>query len=207
MGKNNWIGPYCYIKGPVQIGDNNRFEAFCAIGTPAEFKGRMSAGTVVIGNRNKINEFVTIHSALEGEEATVIGDDCYIMTKAHIGHDAVLQDHVTLSSASIVGGHSWVMKGANIGLGAAIHQKRVVGHYTMVGMGSVVIRHLPPFVIAKGVPAKWDRVNSVGLERSSFTQAQIKEVCEHVLRSGEIGDSKLKKVIEEFTKATESFER
>lgn len=163
------------------LGDGNVLEAFCSIGTEAEYKGKHSQGTVIIGSNNKINEFVTIHAALEPEEATFIGSDCYIMTKSHIGHDAMIEDGVTLSSLSIVGGHSVVMRGANIGLAAAIHQKRVVGHYAMIGMNSTVVKSIPPMVIAMGSPAKVARANTIGLTRKGYGKDVIACVEDYAL--------------------------
>ena len=32
MGEDNYIGPFCYFTGEVEIGNNNRFEAYCSIG-------------------------------------------------------------------------------------------------------------------------------------------------------------------------------
>lgn len=115
-----------------------------------------------------INEHVTIHAAIEHLDYTSIANDCYIMTKSHIGHDAQIESEVTLSSLSIIGGHSVIMRGANIGLGAVVHQKRAVGNFAMVGMNSTVSRSLPPFFVAMGSPAKIVRVNTIGLERRKF---------------------------------------
>ena len=36
MGEDNYIGPFCYFTGKVEIGNNNRFEAYCSIGSRAE---------------------------------------------------------------------------------------------------------------------------------------------------------------------------
>lgn len=176
LGKNNYIGPFCYIMGDARIGDNNRFEAYCAVGTPAEYRGKESQGTVLIGNQNKINEFVTIHSAMGPEDATVIGNNTYIMTKAHIGHDAIIEDEVTLSSSSIVGGHSVVMRHANLGLAAVVHQKRVVGQHAMIGMNSTVTKSIPPYVIGWGSPCKPYRVNVVGLRRTGMDPKMIEAI-------------------------------
>lgn len=115
-----------------------------------------------------INEHVTIHAAIEPEEATSISNDCYIMTKSHIGHDAIIESEVTLACLAIIGGHSIVMRGANIGLAAVLHQKRAIGNFAMVGMNATVSRSIPPFMIAMGSPARVTRVNKIGMERRNF---------------------------------------
>ena len=167
-GINNTFGPYCVIDGDVTIGSHNKFQSHVSVGSPAEHRSIQGNGGVIIGDRNEFREFVTINSGLTPSSPTIIGNGCYLMTKCHIGHDAIIEDDVTLSCLSIVGGHSCVMRGANIGLGAVIHQKRVVGTLAMVGMNSTVSRHVLPCVVAFGSPAKALRINRVGLTRQNW---------------------------------------
>lgn len=176
IGKDNLIGPYSVIQGQVVIGDGNSIDAFVSIGSPAEFLHQRSEGAVIIGNNNHIGEHVTIHQSLLPETATVIRSDTYIMTKVHIGHDAIIMDDATLSSGSIIGGHSIIDNFANVGLGAVIHQKRVVGKYSMIGMNSTVTKSIPPYVIAWGSPAKPYRINMVGLQRRNVDPKMIEAI-------------------------------
>lgn len=176
IGKRNFFGPGVWVRGPVTIGDDNYFSGFSCIGTEAEFKGDHGNGSVVIGNKNRINEYVTIHASAFDGEATVIGNNTYIMTKAHVGHDAVINDEATLSSLAIVGGHSIIQSYANIGLGAVVHQKRVVGKYSMVGMNSTVTKSIPPYVIGWGSPCKPYRINMVGLQRRGLDPKMIEAI-------------------------------
>ena len=64
LGQNNYIGAFCLITGNTIIGNDNRFEAFCSIGTEPEHKDYFDEPNqgVVIGNYNRIKEFVTISS-------------------------------------------------------------------------------------------------------------------------------------------------
>ncbi len=176
LGKDNVVGPYAVIQGQVVIGDGNTIDAFASIGAPAEFLHKKSGGAVIMGHNNHVGEHVTIHQSLEPETATVIRDDTYIMTKVHIGHDAIIMEDATLSSGSIIGGHSVVDKYANVGLGAVVHQKRVVGKYSMVGMNSTVTKSLPPYVIGWGSPCKPYRINLVGLQRRGVDPKMIEAV-------------------------------
>ena len=38
LGEENFIGPFCILTGYLTVGDNNRFEAYCSVGTRAEHK-------------------------------------------------------------------------------------------------------------------------------------------------------------------------
>jgi UDP-N-acetylglucosamine acyltransferase len=173
LGKNNFIGPFCYIGPNVTIGDGNRFEAYVSIGTAAEHRDffRAEPGAVVIGNDGVFREFVTINGSTHG--LTQLGNNVTMLRGSHIGHDATIGDKVNLSCNVLIGGHSIISEGANLGLGAVVHQFRVIGAYSMVGMNSTVTRNVPPFVIAFGSPCEGQKVNRVGLQRSGVADADL----------------------------------
>ena len=115
---------------------------------------------------------------------TRIGDDCYIMTKAHVTHDGEIGDRATISCSVMIGGHTIVGEGANVGLGAVVHQRRVIGAGAMVGMGSVVTKDIPPFSMAYGSPAAVRGANVVGLRRADYEEDVIAAI-DAVFRRGE----------------------
>ena len=177
IGQRNVIGPYVVVLGPCVIGDDNWIGPHVAIGTPGEMRGgphpagwlgEDGVGPTLIGNRNVIREFVTIQQGNVG--TTRIGDECYVMTKAHVPHDGVLGDRVTVSCAVLIGGHTVVGDGANLGLGTVIHQHLAIGAGAMVGMGSVVTKDIPPYVLGFGSPALVRGANVVGLKRARYRQ-------------------------------------
>lgn len=192
IGRGNTFGPMCRIEDNVMIGDGNTFQGFCSIGTPAEHKTKESDGYVAIGNDNTINEFVTINRSLGNHDPTavgantMIGDRCYIMRGVHIGHDACIENDVTLSCNVIIGGHSRVQQHANMGLGSVMHQHRCVGPFAMVGMNSTVTKSVPPFVIAWGSPAKPYRINVIGMQRHEIDSKFI-EACNYWLMNEQTG--------------------
>jgi galactoside O-acetyltransferase len=53
-----------------------------------------------------------------------------------------------------MGGRVIIEKGAFIGTGAVLAPRMKVGEGTVVGAGSVVVKDLPPGVLAYGVPAR-----------------------------------------------------
>lgn len=155
IGTNNWIAPYAVIGSPGEIRNYDLRPA-------EECVTNLSTG-VIIGNRNIIREFSTIQAG--ATSPTKIGNDCYIMTKTHIPHDAILKNGVTISSAAIIGGHSIIGNNANIGLNAVLHQHTVIGDGVMVGMGSVLKGGVPPFMLGFGNPFRISRINSHMIEK------------------------------------------
>ena len=160
MGTNNVIGPGAIVVGPCKIGDSNWIGPYAVIGTPGQYQGvhhpapwdQEVAGQVKIGDRNVFREFVTLHVS-EGT-STIVEDDCYFMTQAHIPHDAYIERGVKLGNSVHLGGFVRVGKDAYIGLGAIIHQRLYVGEGAMIGMGSIVTNHVPPLSKFFGSPAR-----------------------------------------------------
>ncbi len=192
LGSGNTIGPYCVIEGKVTIGDDNWIGPHVAIGMPGEVRGghhyvpwagETSEATIVIGNRNVLREFTVVHQGTVRD--TRIGNDCYIMNKVYVPHDAIICDRATLSAGAMIAGHVIVCPGANIGLSACIHQHTVIGAGAMVGMGAVVTRHVPPHAIAYGSPAKVQRANEVGLRRKGAADDLI-EALDTALRATDL---------------------
>ena len=100
------------------------------------------------------------------------------MAYAHVPHDAVIEDSVTIANSVQIGGHSHLMRGCNIGLSACIHQFTVIGSYAMVGMGSVVGKHILPFNTFAGSGPKRLGVNEVGLKRIGCDADKIERVSQ-----------------------------
>jgi UDP-N-acetylglucosamine acyltransferase len=100
------------------------------------------------------------------------------MAYNHISHDTVLFDSVILSNCTQIGGHTQILQGVNIGLNTTIHQKSTVGTFSMIGMGSVISRDIPPFLTAMGIPAKPIKLNEFGLRRNGFMDEEISLIRE-----------------------------
>ena len=143
IGPNVYIGPHAYI-GP-----------YCIIGMPPEWKGKEEENKgVIIGPYARLTGMVTVDAGAERE--TIIGADCYLMKQTHVGHDAVLEDRVTLSPGARIGGHTVVGLMTNVGMNATIHQRLNIPPNCMFGMGAVVTKKtaLKQGMKYAGVPAR-----------------------------------------------------
>lgn len=210
LGTGNIVEAGAVIVGPIRIGDGNYFGPNCVVGAPAQDEvigdelrrdglRAVSGGSISIGNRNVIREFVTVHRGLTGE--TVIGDGCYMMAGSHIGHDCVVRDATKIATNAQVGGYCWIGRGAYLGLSSSLHQFVVVGGHSMVGMGSVLTRTTPPGSLVYGNPARLVRPNTVALERLGVSRTDWWEE----LRDGAAGagvPEELMEDLEEFEAAT-----
>ena len=178
LGENNYIGPFCFITGNTIIGNNNRFEAYCSVGTPAEHVDYFDNQTTLttIGNNNVFREFVTIHSGTKS--TTTLGNNIIVLNHSHIAHDSNIEDKVTISANVTLAGHCHIMEGANLAVGSICHQFQIIGAYAMIGMGSVVTKtsHIEPGNIYVGSPAKFLKINNVGLKRNNISDDKLLEL-------------------------------
>ncbi len=170
IGANVQIGHFCYIgsqvtigsgtvlkshiviNGITEIGCDNNIGQFSSIGEiNQDLKYNDEATRVVIGNRNLIQQNVTIHrGTLQGGSVTSIGDDNNLMSHVHVGHDCIVGNHCLLASNVGLAGHVEVGDCATIGAASAVHQFCVIGTCALVNTGSCVVQDIPPYVIAEG---------------------------------------------------------
>jgi UDP-N-acetylglucosamine acyltransferase len=150
----NFIHPTAIIGDNVILGDNNYIGAYCIIGDQAEHKKYwlQPKGKVIIGNGNMITGLVTIDAGTE--DITTIGDNCFIMKHAHIGHDCILLDNVTISCGAKIGGHSIIKEYSNIGLNAVLHQFTTIEIGCMIGASAFIKGSTEEFSKYAGVPAR-----------------------------------------------------
>ena len=178
LGDNNYIGPFCHLTGELTVGDNNRFEGHCSVGTrPEHMEYWHKNGAATIGNDNVFREFITIHSGTN--EITEIHNNIIMLRGAHVAHDCIIEDGVTLSVNSVMLGHVHVMKESNCGTGCLIHQHQVIGAWSMIGMGAVVPKKIKvePGKVWVGNPAKILRDNTYltrNIVRGEFAHQKLR---------------------------------
>ncbi len=176
LGDNNIIGVGCFLYNNIRIGNNNNLTGSISCGLEGEMgtKGDilLEDGFVIIGNHNKIREFVTIQSPVRRKE-TRIGNNCYIMARAHVAHDVILDDFVVMATNSLLGGGCTVQKNAYIGLGSITHQWLDIGESAMIGILATNTRHILPFAVTVGSPSRILKFNKVGAERRGMSQSDL----------------------------------
>ena len=173
IGAGTVVGPFCHLIGPLVIGADTRIAAHCVLGSEPEHRRLGGAGTVRIGSGCVLHPLCVVTRGT-GARDTRIGDDVYLMDHVHVSHDAVIGDHATVSHNAVFAGHTRVHEGATIGMAAITHQHSTVGAYAMLGMGAVVTRDVPPFVLVTGNPARFRRFNTHALERLELDAAALR---------------------------------
>ena len=83
-----------------------------------------------------------------------VGEHVIINPACTVGHDAVLEDFVTVYPGANLAGNTQIGTGAELGTGMQIIQGKRIGADAVIGAGAVVVRDIPPRCTAVGCPAK-----------------------------------------------------
>ena len=199
IGENVQIGPYCYIAENVEIGDGcvigphatildyvkigkncKIFPGAVVGGIPQDLKFAGEVSWVEIGDNTVIRECATINrgTAASGKYLTKIGNNCLIMSYAHVAHDCVIGNNVSQVSYTGLAGESVVDDWAIIGGASVAHQFTKIGAHAMVQGGSKIGKDVPPYAMAGREPLSFCGINIVGLRRRGFTLEQIDRIRE-----------------------------
>ncbi|PLX69212.1 MAG: acyl-ACP--UDP-N-acetylglucosamine O-acyltransferase [Denitrovibrio sp.] len=175
-----YIGEHCVIKENVKVGYNAVIQSHTTVGEgtvvcsnahiggdPQDYSFSGEDTKLIIGKNCVIREFATIHRASTKEDVweTVVGDNCFLMAYAHVGHDCKIENNITMTSYASLGGHCRVGSYVVFGGYAACHQFVRVGTGVMLGGRASVTKDIPPFVMYAGTPTAIEGLNSIGLKR------------------------------------------
>ena len=187
IGDGTKIGAHCLIKGWTTIGKDNVISNGASIGLPPQdVKYKGEKGEIIIGDKNIIREFVTIHTPSAGGE-TRVGNECFIMVHAHIPHNARIGNQAIIGGYVGLAGYTEIGDQVIIGGLAGVHQFCRVGRLTMIGAQSKVTQDIPPFMLVEGNPAQVRGINSIGIQRRGISQeahAEIKKAFKLIYESG-----------------------
>ncbi len=163
------INGYTVLGTTDCIGEHLDAFFVCAIGAS---KTRESIINRISKNNPGIKFATVIDPSVEKSDLVSIGEGCIICAHtiltvnikigSHViinldctvGHDAVLDDFVTLYPSVNVSGITEVGTCSELGTGMQIIQGKKIGKYTIVGAGAVVVKDIPDNCTAVGSPAK-----------------------------------------------------
>ncbi len=139
VASGSFVSAAAHLIGDVSVGTG------CWIGPGAVIRGDFSP--IRIGNHTAIEENCVVHSQPQIE--------CRIGDYVTIGHGAIIH-------GALVDDY------ATIGMGSVIGMEARVGHWSIVGEGSVVRsrQSIPPDMIVAGVPARV--IRGLDEERKAF---------------------------------------
>ena len=187
------IGPYCVIGPNVEINENvkihshvnisgntiigkgNKIYPFASIGNdPQDLKYNGEETNLIIGDNNKIREYVTINPGTKGGGGlTKIGNDCLFMISSHVAHDCQVGNNVIIANNVPLGGHAIIEDNVVIGGNSAVQQFTRIGKMAMVGGMTGVLHDVIPYGLSIGNRNYLQGLNLVGLRRANFNNKDI----------------------------------
>jgi len=193
IGSGVSIGPYCTVGPHVTVGDGCRLMAhvnlaghtsigartviypFASLGSPPQsVHYRGGATRLVVGADCDIRENVTMNTGTEdGRGVTEVGDRCFVMVGAHIGHDCNVGNDVTLSNNVLLAGHVSVGDHVVFGGAAAVRQFVRIGEGAMIVGLSGARADVVPWAMVQGPLAHLVGLNVIGMRRRGFAKADI----------------------------------
>jgi len=193
LGEGVEIGPFCIVGAQVRLGDRVVLKShvvvtgateigadtvifpFASVGEiPQDLKFQGENTRLVIGERNRIREHVTINTGTEGGGGvTRIGDDCLFMAGAHVAHDVQIGDRVIMVNNAGAAGHCVIEDDVIVGGLSGLHQWVRVGRGAIIGALTMVSKDVIPYGLVQAPRGELDGLNLVGLKRRGVARADI----------------------------------
>ncbi|MDF1857555.1 MAG: acyl-ACP--UDP-N-acetylglucosamine O-acyltransferase [Candidatus Pelagibacter bacterium] len=192
LDKNVRVGPYCVIgpnveigestviqshvniSGNVKIGKGNKIYPFVSINDPQDLKYNGEPTNLIIGDNNKIREYVTINpGTVGGGGKTIIGNNCLFMVSSHVAHDCYLGNNIIIANNVAIAGHAIIDDHVVIGGNSAVQQFTRIGKMAMIGGMTGVLNDVIPYGLSTGNRNSLQGLNLIGLRRSNFENKDI----------------------------------
>jgi len=162
------IGPFAVIGADVVIGAGNTIGPHTVI-----------TGPTTIGKDNHIFQFASIGA--DPQDLKFDGSD----SRLEIGSRNKIREFVTVNRGTTGGG-------GLTRIGSLVHQFSRVGEHSFSGMGSVINKDVPPYVLVSGHFAESKGINKEGMKRRGFSAEEIRAIQQSyvklVRRKGVIED-------------------
>ncbi len=174
IGENTVIQSHVNISGNVKIGKGNKIYPFVSINDPQDLKYNGEPTNLIIGDNNKIREYVTINpGTVGGGGKTVIGNNCLFMISSHIAHDCQVGNNVIIANNVPLGGHVIIEDNVVIGGNSAVQQFTRIGKMAMIGGMTGVLHDVIPYGLSTGNRNLLQGLNLIGLRRAKFENKDI----------------------------------
>lgn len=173
VGPRTRVLAHAVLCGPTRIGTDNEIHMGAVVGnTPQDRAFDGSDSYLVLGDRNIVREYVTLHRGTQPGTTTRIGDDNMFMATSHVAHNCTIGNGVTLANGAMVGGHATLEDRVFLSGNCAVHQHVRVGTLAFLRGLSRVDKDVPPFCMVDDLNVL-RAINRVGLLRAGFDRPRL----------------------------------
>lgn len=165
------VKSHAVVTGWTEVGAGTVIFPYACVGeVPQDLKFKGERTRLIIGARCRIREGATLNTGTEGGGGvTRVGDDCLIMTGAHVGHDAQIGNRVILVNHVAIAGHCVLGDDVIVGGLSGVHQWVRIGQGAIIGAVTMVTNDVIPHGLVQGPRGELDGLNLVGLKRRGVT--------------------------------------
>jgi UDP-perosamine 4-acetyltransferase len=151
--------PHCYEAGVrqafVAVGDNRLRDKLMRRVVALGFGlANVISRQAAVSCRVKLGVGIAVMPGAIINVCSEIGDGSIVNTGATIDHDCRLGACVHIAPGTNLAGCVTLGEGAFLGTGARVIPKVNIGPWSIIGAGAVVIKDIPGYVTAVGVPAE-----------------------------------------------------
>lgn len=176
IGRGCTVRPHAHLIGPLTLGEENDVGTGAVLGErPQHVKCDGAGADLIVGDRNILREYVTIHRGSGLGDATRIGNDNFLMANSHVAHDCTVGDRCIFANGALLAGHCEMHDGAYLSGHAAVHQFCRLGRLAFLSGCSASTKDIPPFVMQQNINEVVG-VNVVGMRRAGYATDQIDAV-------------------------------
>jgi UDP-N-acetylglucosamine acyltransferase len=175
LGARVTVKSHAIVTGWTSVGEDTVVFPFAVVGEiPQDLKFAGERTRLEVGARCRIREGATLNTGTAGGGGvTRVGDDCLLMTGAHVGHDAHLGNRVILANQVAIAGHCVIGDDVIIGGLSGIHQFVRIGRGAIIGAVTMVTNDVVPHGLVQGPRGELDGLNLVGLKRRGVERSEI----------------------------------
>ena len=169
------VKSHAVVTGWTEVGAGTVIFPFACVGeVPQDLKFAGERTRLIVGERCRIREGATLNTGTAGGGGvTRVGDDCLLMTGAHIGHDAQLGNRIVLANQVAIAGHCQIGDDVIIGGLSGIHQWVRIGRGAIIGAVTMVSHDVMPHGLVQGPRGDLEGLNLVGLKRRGVERSEI----------------------------------
>lgn len=175
LGRGVVVKAHAVVTGWTEIGDGCVIFPFACVGeVPQDLKYKGEHTRLVVGQRTRIREGATLSTGTEGGGGvTRVGDDCLLMTGAHVGHDAQVGNRVILVNQVAIAGHCVIGDDVIVGGLSGVHQWVRIGKGAIIGAVTMVANDVMPYGLVQAPRGELEGLNLVGLKRRGVERSEI----------------------------------
>lgn len=169
------VKSHAVVTGWTEVGAGTVVFPFAVVGeVPQDLKYAGERSRLIVGARCRIREGATLNTGTAGGGGvTRVGDDCLLMTGAHVGHDAQVGNRVIMANQAAIAGHCIIGDDVIIGGLSGVHQWVRIGRGAIIGAVTMVTNDVMPHGLVQGPRGELEGLNLVGLKRRGVGRAEI----------------------------------